>query len=159
MRTMFLIVLLVATPVFAVDEDAAALGLADKTVVQTEHARDWRVFTEAAWSESTLRGTSAPQQLERLSLGVQYDKAFAPRWRALFADRFDAGWQQEPSHQGNVNTLQDAYLSWQANPDQIADRVTGLRMVTTRPTISAPTPFDPWSRPTPRACAKTDSAA
>ena len=121
MRALFLVALLAAAPASAVDDDAAALGLADKTVTETERARDWHVFSEAAWSEATLRAAGPAQQLERLSLGVLYDTALAPRWRAVFADRLDARWQQEPSRQDNINTLQEAYVSWQAQPDRIVD--------------------------------------
>jgi hypothetical protein len=120
-RALCLIALLAAAPAFAADDDAAALGLADKTVVPTEQARDWHAFVEAAWNVAALRGTDSMQQFERLSLGFSFDKLFAPNWRAAFADRIDAWWQQEPSRQYNVNTLQEAYVSWQPRPDRIAD--------------------------------------
>jgi hypothetical protein len=120
-RALFLIALLITAPARAADDDAAALGLADKTVTQAEQARDWHMFSEAAWSVSTLRTAGAAQQLERLSFGVAYDKAFAPGWRAIFSDRLDTRWQQEPSSQDNINTLQDAYVSWQVQPDRIGD--------------------------------------
>ena len=120
MRAGFLIALLLAGPA-AADDDAAALGLADKTVTQAERARDLHLFGEAAWSGATLRSGGPTQQLERLSVGVLYDASFASQWRAVFDDRLDARWQQEPSDRARVNTLQDAYLSWQIQPDRIAD--------------------------------------
>jgi hypothetical protein len=120
-RALFLVALLTAAPALAADDDAAALGLADKTVTPAEHARDWHGFAEAAWNVASLRRTDATQQFERLSLGVSFDTMFAPRWRVVFADRFDAWWQQEPSRQYNINTLQEAYVSWQPQPDRIAD--------------------------------------
>ncbi|HTT11906.1 MAG TPA: hypothetical protein VMG60_13515 [Burkholderiaceae bacterium] len=121
MRALCLVALLATTPAFAADDDAAALGLADKTVTTAEQARDWHLFTEAAWNLAVLRATDATQQFERLSLGASYDTVVAPQWRVAFADRFDAWWQQEPSRQYNVNTLQEAYLSWLPRPDRIAD--------------------------------------
>lgn len=121
MRAPWLVALLVSAPAYAADDDAAALNLADKTVTQTEHARDWHVFGEAAWSQATLRHAGAAQQVERASLGVLYDTSLAPRWRAVFSDRFDARRQQKPAGADNVNTLEEAYVSWQAQPDRIAD--------------------------------------
>jgi len=119
-RAGLLIALLLAGPA-AADDDAAALGLADKTVTQAERARDLHLFGEAAWSGAPLRSGGPTQQLERLSVGVLYDASFASQWRAVFDDRLDARWQQEPSDRARVNTLQDAYLSWQIQPDRIAD--------------------------------------
>ncbi|MGC2520034.1 MAG: hypothetical protein WA373_13120 [Burkholderiales bacterium] len=121
MRAFLLMLLAVAAPAVADDEDAAALLLADKTAATTRHGSDWRAFTEAAWSESTPRGEGAPLHAERLSLDVHYDNTFTSDWRAVFADRLDAKWQDGSSQENNVNTLKEAYLSWQARPDRIAD--------------------------------------
>ena len=121
MRAFLLVLLAAAVPALAEDEDAAALSLADKTAATTQQGSDWRVFTEAAWSESALRGDGGLKHVERLSIDVRYDKAFAADWRAVFADRLDARWQDNPSAQKNVNTLKEAYLSWQARPGGIAD--------------------------------------
>ena len=120
MRACLAVLLIAAGPVLAADEEAAALSLADTTVANAGQRRDWRVFTEAAWSELSLRG-GGTQNIERLSLDLYYDKAFAADWRAVFADRLDARWQDDPSDQNNVNTLKEAYLGWQPSPDRIAD--------------------------------------
>lgn len=116
----FLVLLMAAVPALAADEDAAALSLADTAAATTPQSRDWRVLTEAAWSELALRGGGL-RRIERLSIDVNYDKAFAAGWRAVFANRLDARWQHSPSDQSNVNTLKEAYLSWQARTDRIAD--------------------------------------
>lgn len=118
---LILMLLLATAPALADDQDAAALSLADKTATETQQGSDWRVFTEAAWSESTQRADAARLRVERLSLDVRYDKTFATDWRGVFADRFDARWQDQFSREDNVNTLKEAYLSWQARPDRIAD--------------------------------------
>ncbi len=56
-----------------------------------------------------------------LSLDVRYDRAFAPGWRAVFADRLDMNRSYGATGDGNVNTVKEAYLSWQASPERIAD--------------------------------------
>ncbi|MFZ2650138.1 MAG: hypothetical protein WA210_08520, partial [Burkholderiaceae bacterium] len=81
---------------------------------------DWRVSTEAALSESALRGAGR-ERVERVSIDVHVDKALGAGWRAVFADRLDARRQPDPGARDNVNTLKEAYLSWQAAPDVIAD--------------------------------------
>lgn len=103
------------------DEEAAALSLADKTPTTTALARDWRVFTEAALLQATQRDGGAPDHTQRLSLDARYDKTFAPNWRATFADRLDVRWYGRLSDQNSVNTLKEAYLSWQPRPERIGD--------------------------------------
>ena len=121
MRALLLILLLtVATRALAADEDAAALFLADQTAKTTQAASDWRAFVEAAGARSALRG-GGNQHDENLYLGVRYDATFAPGWRAIFADLLDARWQAHPSSQKTVNTVIDAYLSWQMRPNAIID--------------------------------------
>lgn len=125
MRGLVLILLFAALPAFADDEDA--LSIADKATMTAEQGRDWRVFAETALRQSTRQSTGAALHGERLSLDVRYDKVFAPGWRAVFADRLDmnrfgnAGAAGALGTNGNINTLKEAYLSWQAQPDRIAD--------------------------------------
>lgn len=106
-------------PAFADDEDA--LSLADKATMTPEQGGDWKVFTEAALRESSRRADGAALHGQRLSFDVRYDKVFAPGWRAVFADRLDMNRLQGASGDGNINTLKEAYLSWQIQPDRIAD--------------------------------------
>ena len=121
MRALALSLLVAATPVLAIDEDAAALSLADRTTAVPESSKDWRVFTEAAVRQSTRQGAGAPQHGERLSFDVRYDGSFAAGWRAVFADRLDMNRLGNVAANSHVNTLKEAYLSWQATPDQVAD--------------------------------------
>lgn len=101
------------------DEDA--LSIADKAPMVAEQGSDWRFFVEGALRQSTRRSTGATLNGERLSLDVRFDKAFAPGWRAVFADRLDMNWLNGSAGEGSINTLKEAYLSWQAQPDRIAD--------------------------------------
>jgi len=121
MRAWLMMALLAAAPARAADDDAAALSLADTTPASTQQASDWRVFLEGAWAESALRDGAGTEHDEHLFLDVHYDKTLAPAWRAVFADLVDSHWQDSISHQNAVNTVIDAYLSWQARPDAIAD--------------------------------------
>ena len=127
MRALALILLvaampaLAATPAPAADDEAAALSLAGQTAETAETSRDWRVFSEAAIRQSTRQGVGAPQHGARLSIDARYDARFAPGWRAVVADRLDMNRLGDIAGNGNINTLKEAYLSWQVAQEQIAD--------------------------------------
>jgi len=121
MRVLLLLLLATALPALA-DDDAAALLLADKTAAAApEQTSDWRVFTEMAVRESRPRGAGLALHGARASLDARLDTSFAPGWRAVFADRLDMNRTDGTSGKDDVNTLKEAYLSWQAQPERIAD--------------------------------------
>lgn len=121
MRAALFALLLVSSSARADAGESAALDLADQTVTAVQADSDWRVFAEAGLRWSTLQGTLARQRAERLSLDIHYDKVWAPGWRAVFADRLDHTWQGGSSGERSVNTLKEAYLSWQPDPGRVAD--------------------------------------
>jgi hypothetical protein len=101
--------------------DADALLLADTTQATAARASDWRVFAESALGQATQRAGGAPVAGRRLSFDLAYDGTLAPGWRAVLADRLDLNWQRRFDNETSVNTLKEAYLSWQVNPDQLLD--------------------------------------
>ena len=121
MRAALLALLLLASSALADEGDAAALNLADQTVTTAQADSDWRVFAEAGLRWSTQQGTLARVRAERLSLDVHYDKVWAPGWRAVLADRLDHTRQSGSAGEHSINTLKEAYLSWQPGADRIAD--------------------------------------
>ena len=106
-------------PAFAADEDA--LSIADNAQMTAEQGSDWRAFVEGALRESTRQTNGSALHGERLSFDVRYDKVVTPGLRAVFADRLDMNRLYGAAGDGNINTLKEAYLSWQAQPDRIAD--------------------------------------
>jgi len=111
---------LIAGSALAQSADDAALMLADEAAPEVQRASDWQVFVEAAAGPARLRNGSTID-LQRLSLDVQFDKSFARGWRAVFADRLDMNWRNDPVRQNGINTLKEAYLSWQVKDDQLFD--------------------------------------
>jgi hypothetical protein len=107
-----------AAPAAWADDEADALLLADKTVMAEERVSPWRVFGEGAVRESTQRSGTRVRGA-RASIDVRYDKAFAPGWRAAFADRLDAFQFDDSSRGDNINTLKEAYLTWQPGPERV----------------------------------------
>ena len=117
-----MLLLLVATAsALADDEDAAALLLADQTSATAERSGDWRVYVEGAAREARQQGTGSALHGARLSLDARFDKTFAPGWRAVFADRLDMNRMDGVPGNRDISTLKEAYLSWQAQPDRLAD--------------------------------------
>ena len=97
-------------------DDLDALKLADQPAQKTATASDWRWYAEAALVQSSPRASQTQLFNQRLSLELQLDQSIAPGWRALLADRLDLNWQQQPARQDGVNSLKEAYLSWQKQP-------------------------------------------
>ncbi len=121
MRALILALLAAAMPALAADEDAAALLLADQTATTAERISDWRVYVEAAARESRPQGPDRARHGTRVSFDVRFDKTFAPGWRAVFADRLDTNRIEGASGNRDINTLKEAYVSWQAQQDFIVD--------------------------------------
>lgn len=112
----------VGTPVGpAHAQDADALNLADHADMKAEKPSDWKVFGEAGLRESMRRSNGEALHAGRVSLDVRYDRMFAPGWRAVFADRLDMNRSDGATGDGNVNSVKEAWLSWQASPERIAD--------------------------------------
>jgi hypothetical protein len=105
----------------ALADDADALLLADTGSSKVKVASDWQWYAEAALGQSTPRNGSAATSNQRLSLDMQFDKTFAPSWRAVMADRLDVNWPAQVADQHGINTLKEAYLSWQLQDDRMVD--------------------------------------
>jgi hypothetical protein len=120
-RSLFLLLLLLAAVPALADDDTAALSLADQTTMTPEHTSDWHVYAEGAASEWRQQGPGLAGHGSRLSLDARFDKTFAPGWRAVFADRLDMNRMGGVAGNQDINTLKEAYLSWQVEPDRIAD--------------------------------------
>ncbi len=103
------------------EQDESALSLADQTPTAAAHASNWRTFVEGAYGGATLPDGNQEQQNHRSSFDLLYDKSLAAGWRAVFADRLDMNWPAQVSDQNSINTIKDAYLSWQEQANRIFD--------------------------------------
>jgi hypothetical protein len=103
------------------DQDARALAIADATPQLTEQARDWRIFLEGAYDVFSKPDVNGAFQSSRLSLDIHYDGSLTPDWRLVMADRVDADFPKQETQENDINTLKDAYLSWQVRQSTILD--------------------------------------
>jgi hypothetical protein len=100
-------------------DDEAALLLADHAPTQTVEPRVWRTFIEEGLS--TARLTDGGSQLgERLSLDGHVDDRIGSM-RFVVSDRLDLEQYAHPEGRDDINTLKEAYLSWQPVPDALVD--------------------------------------
>lgn len=116
--------LLATAPVAAqerpAEPDLSALDLADKATAPAEVARDWHLASEVATVNSVLRnGESVNSQ--RVSLDLQVDSTLGGGWRGIFSDQLDLRRQLQPGERGAINTVKEAYLSWQPDAGLVAD--------------------------------------
>jgi hypothetical protein len=108
----------------AQDQDLEALSVADKArSAGPAQAHDWRAFVEAALIQASYRPGEGPEpagDAERVSLDIHYEPALASGLRAVLADRLDVN-QQAPAGTTEINTLKEAYLSWQESAGRLLD--------------------------------------
>jgi opacity protein-like surface antigen len=103
----------------APDEDA--LSLADKAEPAKRSTSEWRAFGEVAWDRTSLRDGGESIDVGRLSLDLRYDGALGRGVRGVLSNRLDATRGDREPRQHNVNTLREAYLSAQLQPQTIVD--------------------------------------
>ena len=102
--------------------DLDALQLADQAPTATPAAAgDKRFFVEGALGAYDARAGDETKTTGRLSAGLNVDSDVAPHWRAVLADRFDSIARADFSGRDSVNTLQEAYLSWQPDSENAVD--------------------------------------
>lgn len=123
-------VVLLALASSALAADSAeddALTLADATTeVPAQAKSDLRAFVEMSLGRVSLNqanGTRLSANTQRYSLDVLLDTKISPTLRAVLSDRLDVSHQSGAAGQQSdtINTLKEAYLSWQPQPDRVLD--------------------------------------
>lgn len=105
----------------APDSEGAALLLADQAPRATERAKDWQLSIEAALVQTRQRYNLGDLPGQRLSLDLQVDTHLSAQWRAVLSDQLDQRWQHQFNAPKATNTLREAYLSWQPQPERALD--------------------------------------
>lgn len=102
-----------AMPALGADAEADALSLESAPDVTPEAARDTKFFFEGAIGNASQRYLSHSRDLGRASLDVSHSTRLAPGWRAVISDRLDHIYPRDADADETVNSLREAYLSWQ----------------------------------------------
>jgi hypothetical protein len=104
--------------------DDAALSLPGSAPQAAESARAWQLFVEGAAARSQIRHAPLAEEgrsTQRLSVDLHVDAMLTPGLRVMLADRLDVGWQHRFGQRASINTLKEAYFSWQQRNDAIVD--------------------------------------
>ena len=97
------------------DDDTAALSLAGNSSAGAPKSAS--LMVEAALTEAQQTPGGYVSE-ERLSLDYRDDVVLAAGWRAVAADRLDVDWLDGAEE---INTLKQAYVSWQPLPGLLLD--------------------------------------
>jgi len=119
-----LLLLTTGTGALAQDDEAAALGLADRTAESAVQPRSWHLFAEGALEQANMHFGLPDESLHRATIDLQVDKSISAQWRVVLADRLDMGDVQNlngTASISDVNTLKEAYVSWAAQTDLLFD--------------------------------------
>lgn len=102
------------------DDDSAALALPFNNTASAPTSRSTAVALEADQTYSTLPD-DGDIDAQRLSMDLRSNLHLAQDWRVLFADRLDLLWPGTLDGAQQINTLKEAFVSWQARSDILFD--------------------------------------
>jgi hypothetical protein len=95
------------------DSDADALSLKSAPVEAVETAQTGKFFIEGALGVADQRGGAGSRNLGRASIDFSHTSRLAPGWQAVVSDRLDHLQPADIGSDKTVNSLREAYLTWQ----------------------------------------------
>lgn len=95
------------------EADADALNLESAPEAAPEAARNTRFFIEGAIGNASQRYLPNSRGTGRASFDFSHSARFAPGLRAVISDRLDHIYPRDAGADETVNSLREAYLSWQ----------------------------------------------
>ena len=107
------VALLQTMPAWAADDDLDALSLQSAPEAMPESARTTQLFVEGALGHASQRYQLGGKSLGRASVDITHSSRLAPGLRAVISNRLDVVDPVEPGADAAVNSLREAYVSWQ----------------------------------------------
>lgn len=105
--------LIQSAPALGADAEIDALNLEAAPESPIAGTRDARIFVEGAMGSASQRYLPESRNLGRVSFDFSYAAALSPGLRAVFSDRVDHMYPVNAGTDATVNSLREAYLSWQ----------------------------------------------
>ena len=102
-----------AMPALGADAEADALNLESTPEVAPEAARNTKFFIEGAIGNASQRYLLHSRDIGRASLDFSHSARLGPGWQAVISDRLDHIYPRDAGADKTVNSLREAYLSWQ----------------------------------------------
>lgn len=110
----FIALTLIQAPALAADAELDALSLQSDMGTTAEAVRESRLFIEGAIGNASQRYLPSSRNIARASVDFWHSTRLAPGLRAVFSDRLDYLYPRDGGVDSTVNSLREAYLSWQA---------------------------------------------
>ncbi|MDO8450845.1 MAG: hypothetical protein Q7T10_18795 [Rhodoferax sp.] len=102
-----------AVPALAADAETDALLLESAPEAASEGTGDTKLFFEGMIGNASRRFQPGSRDLGRASLDFSHTARIAPGLRAVISDRLDHVYPADVGADATVNSLREAYLSWQ----------------------------------------------
>lgn len=102
-----------AVPALAADAELDALSLESAPDVTPETIRGTKLFVEGAAGTASQRYSPGSRNIGRASVDFSYSTRLAPGLRAVISDRLDYFYPALSGNESAVNSLREAYVSWQ----------------------------------------------
>ncbi len=100
-------------PALAADTELDALGLESAPEVKPEATRSTKLFVEGAVGNASQRYSPDSRNIGRASIDFSHVARLAPGLRAVVSDRLDYFDPASAGSDASVNSLREAYVSWQ----------------------------------------------
>ena len=110
---LLVLALIQAVPALGADMESDALSLEAAPEAPTEGARDTKIFVEGAVGNASQRYLPESRNIGRASLDFSHTARLSPGLRAVVSDRIDHIYPADAGADATVNSLREAYLSWQ----------------------------------------------
>ena len=110
---LLVLALVPAVPALAADMESDALSLEAIPEAPVEGARGTKIFIEGAVGNATQRYLPESRNIGRTSLDFSGTARLSPGLRAVVSDRIDHIYPVDTGTDATVNSLREAYLSWQ----------------------------------------------
>ena len=102
-----------ALPALAADAELDALSLESAPEIKPEASRSTKLFVEGAVGNASQRYLSESRSIGRASVDLSHVARVAPGVRAVVSDRLDYFDPAIAGSDATVNSLREAYVSWQ----------------------------------------------
>ena len=102
-----------ALPALGADADSDALNLQSAAPVSPQTQRDTKIYLEGALGNASQRYQPNSRNFGRASLDFSHTARLGPGLRAVLSDRLDQIHPRDAGLDETVNSLREAYLSWQ----------------------------------------------
>ena len=102
-----------ALPAQCADMDADALSLESATEVAPESNGRTKIFVEGALGNASQRYQTDSKNIGRASLDFSHSAKLGQGYSAVISDRLDRVYPADAGADATINSLREAYLSWQ----------------------------------------------